>query len=166
MRTKFTYDFTKKAIVGTKASIKRANAGKNPEYAELCEKLAEHPDFVVIEKVIKTKATKKTYNNLTLKKMEDYIETQADAESKLIEFRAVQKVAEARGAKYPLTKKWFLATYPEYKGNCITADQTEALIEAEAEALAKAEASLAKFDLTEEDILDEDFDEAELDVVA
>ena len=61
MNTKFTYDFTKKAIVGTKASIKRANAGKNPEYSELCAKLAENPDFAVIEKVIKSNPTKKTY---------------------------------------------------------------------------------------------------------
>ena len=161
MNTKFTYDFTKKAIVGTKASIKRANAGKNPEYSELCAKLAEHPDFAVIEKVIKSNPTKKTYNRLTIKKMEDYIGTQPDSENKLIEFEAVQKVAEARGAKYPLSKKWFLTNYPEFKENEISAEQTKALIEAEA--LAKAEAAIANIALDDADLLDEEeFDETEM----
>ena len=161
MNTKFTYDFTKKAIVGTKASIKRANAGKNPEYSELCAKLAEHPDFAVIEKVIKSNPTKKTYNRLTIKKMEDYISTQPDSENKLIEFKAVQKVAEARGAKYPLSKKWFLTNYPEFKENEIYAEQTKALIEAEA--LAKAEAAIANIALDDADLLDEEeFDETEM----
>lgn len=161
MNTKFTYDFTKKAIVGTKASIKRANAGKNPEYSELCAKLAEHPDFAVIEKVIKSNPTKKTYNRLTIKKMEDYIGTQPDSENKLIEFKAVQKVAEARGAKYPLSKKWFLTNYPEFKENEISTEQTKALIEAEA--LAKAEAAIANIALDDADLLDEEeFDETEM----
>ena len=161
MNTKFTYDFTKKAIVGTKASIKRANAGKNPEYSELCAKLAEHPDFAVIEKVIKSNPTKKTYNRLTITKMEDYIGTQPDSENKLIEFKAVQKVAEARGAKYPLSKKWFLTNYPEFKENEISTEQTKALIEAEA--LAKAEAAIANIALDDADLLDEEeFDETEM----
>ena len=161
MNTKFTYDFTKKAIVGTKASIKRANAGKNPEYSELCAKLAEHPDFAVIEKVIKSNPTKKTYNRLTIKKMEDYIGTQPDSENKLIEFKAVQKVAEARGAKYPLSKKWFLTNYPEFKENEISTEQTKALIEAEA--LAKAEAAIANIALDDADLLDEEeFDKTEM----
>ena len=154
MKTKFTYDFTKKAIVGTKTSIARANKGLNPEYAELTQKLTEHPDFIVIEKVINSNPTKKTYNKLTIQKMEDYIETQPDAENKLIEFKAIQKVAEARGAKYPLSKKWFLATYPEFKENEISAEQTKTLIEAEA--LKKATAALANLTLDEEDLLDED----------
>ena len=154
MKTKFNYDFTKKAIVGTKASISRANKGLNPEYAELTSKLAEHPDFIVIEKVINTNENKKTYNNLTIKKMKEYIQTQADAENKLLEFEAVQKVAEARGAKYPLTKKWFLATYPEFKENVISADQTKALINADA--LKKANDALANLTLSDEDLLEEE----------
>ena len=73
MTTHFTYNFVEKTIVGTKASINRANACKEPEYSELCAKMAEHPDFKVEIKVINTKKDKKTYSNLTIKKMEDYI---------------------------------------------------------------------------------------------
>ena len=104
---------------------------------------------------------KKAYNRLTIKKMEDYIGTQPDSENKLIEFKAVQKVAEARGAKYPLSKKWFLTNYPEFKENEISAEQTKALIEAEA--LAKAEAAIANIALDDADLLDEEeFDETEM----
>lgn len=49
MNARFTYDFTKKAIVGTKTSIRKANAGLNPEYEQLSNMLKEHPDFIVIE---------------------------------------------------------------------------------------------------------------------
>ena len=93
--------------------------------------------------------------------MEDYIGTQPDSENKLIEFKAVQKVAEARGAKYPLSKKWFLTNYPEFKENEISAEQTKALIEAEA--LAKAEAVIANIALDGANLLDkEEFDETEM----
>ena len=128
MKTKFNYDFANKAIVGTKSSIARANKGLNPEYAELTAKLEKHPDFVVKEKVINSNPTKKTYSKLTLQRMYDYISLLPNSEEKLTEFNAIQKVAEARGAKYPLTKKWFLATYPEFKENEIIELQTTNLI--------------------------------------
>ena len=151
MNKHFTYNFVAKTIVGSKASIKKANAGKNPEYTELTSMLAEHPDFNVVEKVIQKKENKKTYSKLTFDKMKEYIETQADSENKLIEFEAVQKIAAAKGAKYPLTKKWFLSTYPEFSENEIISSQTETLIAA---ALEKAEKKLASLELTEEDLLE------------
>ena len=60
--------------------------------------------------------------------MKDYISLFSNREERLAEFEAVMQVAEARGAKYPLTKKWFLATYPEFKENEIIEAQTENLI--------------------------------------
>lgn len=119
MKTRFTYNFIEKAIIGSKAAIERANKGKNPEYTELSGMLAAHPDFTVKVKDIQKKEGKKTYRKLTFDRMEEYIKTQfADEKTlntKLIEFKAIQKVAEAKGAKYPLTKKWFLNTYTEFK---------------------------------------------------
>ena len=50
-------------------------------------------------------------------------------------FEKVQEIAEAKGAKYPLTKKWFLKTYPEYKEN-------EASVMEEKKAMEQAEAEL------------------------
>ena len=128
MNRHFTYNFVAKTIVGSKRSIERANKGLSPEYKELTQMLEEHPTFNVVEKVISRKADKKTYGKLTFKRMESYILLLSNSEEKLIEFEAVKKVAEARGAKYPLTKKWFLATYPEYKENEIIEEQTARLI--------------------------------------
>ena len=146
MNAIFTYNFVNKTIVGTKSAINRANMGKNPEYNVLCEMLAAHPDFTVAEKQIKQNTHKKKYNGLTLPRMKEYIKTQPDSKSRLIEFEAIQKVAEAKGAKYPLTKKWFLATFPEFREN----EVSDAEISAETEALAKATETLAALEIGEE----------------
>lgn len=150
MKTRFTYNFIEKAIIGSKAAIERANKGKNPEYAELSGMLVAHPDFTVRVKDIRKKEGKKTYSKLTFGRMEDYISTQfADEETlaaKLNEFKAIQKVAEAKGAKYPLTKKWFLAAYPSFKENEVSeqesAEQEKALATEAEKLLADAAAQL------------------------
>ena len=142
MKTRFSYSFTEKAIIGSKAAIERANKGKNPEYAELSGMLAAHPDFTVRVKDIQKKEGKKTYSKLTFDRMEEYIRTQFADENtlaaKIDEFKAIQKVAEAKGAKYPLTKKWFLNTYKEFKENEVSekeSSEKEKALAAEAEKL-------------------------------
>lgn len=116
MNAIFTYNFVNKTIVGTKSAINRANMGKNPEYATLCEMLAAHPDFAVVEKQIKRNPDKKKYNGLTLDTMRAYIATQPDSEKHKAEFEGLLLIAKTRGAMYPLAKKWFLENYPEFKG--------------------------------------------------
>ena len=127
MKKHFSYNFTNKTLVGSKTSIARANKGLNPEYFELCTLLNEHPDFTVVEKLINKKANPKRYSDLSFKRMHDYISLFSNSKERLEEFYAVLSIAEARGAKYPLTKKWFLATYPEYKENTISEEQTSSL---------------------------------------
>ena len=119
MNKKFNYNFVEKTIVGSNAAIQRANRGLNPEFKELTDMLAQHPDFTVTAKIIEKKEGKKTYRALTIERMAVYISLQADSDAKMVEFNTIQKVAETKGAKYPLTKKWFLEKYPEYKDNCI-----------------------------------------------
>ena len=109
----------------------------------LCEMLADHPDFTVAEKQINHKADKKKYNGLTLPRMEAYIKTQPNSEKRLIEFAAIQKVAKAKGALYPLTKKWFLATFPEFKENNVSKTEISAEVAVGEDDLAKAAATLA-----------------------
>ena len=143
MNAIFTYNFVNKTIVGTKSAINRANMGKNPEYTTLCEMLADHPDFTVAEKQIKHNPDKKKYNGLTLPRMKEYIETQPKSEERLREFAAIQKVAAAKGAKYPLTKKWFLATFPEFKENNVSEAEISAEVAVGEDDLTKAAAKLA-----------------------
>ena len=126
MNKKFNYNFATKEIVGSKAAIAKANKGIEPEYSELTRMMKAQPSFTVVEKAINKKENKKTYHALTFKRMAEYISLQTDSSAKMIEFEAIQKVAEAKGAKYPLTKKWFLAKYPEYKENSVSNSEAEA----------------------------------------
>lgn len=150
MNAIFTYNFINKTIVGTKSAINRANKGMKPEYGMLCEMLAEHPDFTVAEKQINHKADKKKYNGLTLPRMKEYIETQPNSKERLIEFAAIQKVAKAKGALYPLTKKWFLATFPEFKENNVSKAEISAKVADGEDDTAKAAAKLATLENADE----------------
>ena len=146
MRKHFNYNFEEKAIIGSKAAINRANKGLNPEFRELSKMLAEHPEYSVQEKVINQKKDKQTYSNLTFDRMKEFISTKEDSKQRLLEFEAVKAVAAAKGAKYPLTKKWFLNTYPSFKENEVSEKESaekEKALTAEAEkALSDAAAQL------------------------
>ena len=78
---RFTIDFFKQTIIGTKASFAKAGKGFGPEYEELTAKMAAHPTFTLTVKEQKHKATsaKKTYEGMDFKFMEDYIATFEDA---------------------------------------------------------------------------------------
>ena len=112
---KFTVDFAAKEIKCSKKAYERACKGMEPEYTELCELVKRHPIFNVKVKTASETATKNMYRNLTFPKMREYIKTQPNSEENLAEMEMVIEIAEAKNAKYPLTKKWFLAKFPEYK---------------------------------------------------
>ena len=71
---RFTLNFFDKTITGTKASFNKANKGFGPEYEELTAKMAAHPDFElrVKEQKVKTTKSKRTYEGMDYKFMEDY----------------------------------------------------------------------------------------------
>lgn len=121
MKTIFTLNFVNKSIVGTKSAITRANKCLEPEYSELCALLEKHPNFKVEVKKIEQKKDKKTYTGLTFDVMKTYISTLEDSDKKLVEFEKVMKVAAAQGAKYPVTKKWFLEKYTDFDFSKVTA---------------------------------------------
>ena len=123
-------DMIAQTITITKAYYKRACTYGTSEYYEFRTIMSENAGFSVEFKVIE----KKTYKDLTFERMAEYIKTQPNSEKQLIAFAAVQKIAEKKGSKYPLTKKWFLKNYPEYKENEVSAAETaalEAMLEAE-----------------------------------
>ena len=115
---RFTLDFFKKTITGTKASFNQANKGFGPVYEELTAKMAAHPDFELRGKEQKAKTTKskRTYEGMDFKFMEDYIATFEDA-SMVKAYEAVKQMAKDCGTKsYPLVKKWFLAKFSDMEG--------------------------------------------------
>ena len=136
-KNNFSINYTKKTIEGTKTALKKAGVLDSPEYNELCELMNRFPNYKVREVSPKKKEGKKTYGGLTIQTMKDYITLQPNSETMLKKFEAVQRVAKAKGALYPLTKKWFFAAYPEYKKNSISETESDNAAAAEAARLEK-----------------------------
>ena len=84
---RFTINFAKKEITGSKASFKKAGKGFGPEYEELTKKMADHPTFALVEIEPKKRSNKKkeTYEGLNEDFMRNYIRTKADSEKYLAE---------------------------------------------------------------------------------
>jgi hypothetical protein len=51
-----------------------------------------------------------------------------------MEFESVKTVAETKGAAYPLTKKWFLSTYPKFKENNVSEEEWKTIFSQSVEA--------------------------------
>ena len=155
---RFTLDFFKKTITGTKASFNKANKGFGPEYEELTSKMAAHPDFTLVVKEQKAKTTKakRTYEGMDYKFMEDYIATFED-ETMVKAYKAVKQMAEDCGTKaYPLTKKWFLGKFSDMEG---IFDMDAAKKDIADFRIAKAQASILEV-VSEAAVEEQDEDEA------
>ena len=138
MKTNITTNAIESTITVSKAFYKKASVYGSAEYAELHSALRDNPTFTIIFKVIE----KKTYKALTFDRMRDYINTQPNSDAMLVKFDAVMRVAKAKNSLYPLTKKWFLNTFPSYKADEIADGETADLVK-------KAEAKAAEEKLAE-----------------
>lgn len=129
----FTLNHIDNTIEGTKTALKKAGILDTPEFKELYELMNRFPNYKISVKTPKKNEKKKTYKKLTIEAMEKYIiKTQPDSETAMKKFKAVQRVAKAKGALYPLTKKWFLNEYPDYKVNSVSEDEAKAAEDLEA----------------------------------
>lgn len=117
LKSHIAVDFFTKSLTLTKTFYKKACKVGSPEYQELRLALSENPTFTI--KLIGNDA-KRTYGKLTISRMKEYIATQSNSEENLKTLERVMKIAEAKGAKYPLTKKWFLDTFKKYKENAVS----------------------------------------------
>ena len=134
-----TVNMENRALTVSKAFYKRASVYGSTEYEQLKRAMDENQGFKVEIK----SGERKTYIALTFKRMAEYIKTQPNSENRMREFEAVKKIAEAKGSKYPLTKKWFLFTYPEYKKNEVSEIEAASMIAEAAEKPALAESDAA-----------------------
>ena len=138
MKTNIGIDHDANTMSVSNTFYKKACLFGTPEYYELRQAMIENPEMKIAFKSIR----KKTYNGLTFTVMKSYIETQPNNEKQLKVFEAVKRIAEMKGSKYPLTKKWFLNAYPEYKENEVKENETEKLVadsDDEIESLANAQ---------------------------
>lgn len=141
----FTIDHIEGKIFCSKTALKKASVFNSEEYKMLNKIMKANPSYTVVEKDIKKNASKKSYKGLSFDRMKDYIETQPNAEKNLIKFEYVKKMAKTKGAQYPLTKKWFLKSFPNFKENDVEKDlqktfDAKEIAEINAEAIAELEA--------------------------
>ena len=135
-KANITIDHVTRTLSVSKAYNKKASVFGSLEYHELRRAIDENPGYNIVIKTVK----KNSYHGLSFSRMEEYIKTQPDSETRLIEFETVKEIAKAKGSQYPLTKKWFLLTYSEYKESNVSEDETAAKV---AEARAEAERKIA-----------------------
>ena len=129
-------DLFANTLTVSKSFYKKASVCGSTEYYELRKAMVENPECKIVFKTIE----KKTYNGLTFAVMKAYIESQSNSEKQLKVFEAVKRIAEMKGSKYPLTKKWFLNTYPDFKESAVKENETKTLVsddEIEAQAIAE-----------------------------
>ena len=119
-KTHIKVDFENETLNMTKSFYNKARRIGSPEYKELREAMKENDGYSI---EILSNENKKTYRSLTFDRMRDYIKTQPNSAENLATLDRVIAVAEAKGAKYPATKKWFLETFPEYKESEVMAKE-------------------------------------------
>ena len=114
---RFTINFVKKTITGTKASFDKAGKGEGTIYEELAAKMAAHPRFKLVIKEQKKRSTKskETYDGLNFDLMEKFIAIQPNATSLMKGYEGARKMAKEIGSSvYPFTKKWFLGQFKNF----------------------------------------------------
>lgn len=107
-----------KEILISKSFQKATMNPYSDEYRELADVMAAHPNYKIVQRVIKTNPRKETYEGLTYEYMRDYIILSATPEEELAavaEFDEMILISKchARALRYPTIKRWFLAKFPE-----------------------------------------------------
>ncbi len=120
MKNTLKLDHSKRTIVMDRTFAKFATNTMSPEYAHLQSVRQDYPEYTVVMRHIKRKATKECYRGLNYEYMEDYIKTHGSKEesaANLAEYKELKLISKCHSAsrRYPTIKKWFLEKYPEVK---------------------------------------------------
>ncbi len=107
----------------------KARKPESPEYRVLTELLNCIRISALSKRKSRRSPERRPTKGLTFQTMLDYIRTQTNSEDKIKAYNAVRRIAKVKGCEYPLTKKWFLKAYPDYKETDITAQEIGALLQ-------------------------------------
>lgn len=114
MKNGYKIDFVSGTISVTKAFMKEAETYGTKAYKKLMEIKADLPDMRIVAPKPNRKGKKR--DNLTYANMITFINCQNNAEILIKEFEQVKELASGQGGNaYQNVKKWFLATFPNYK---------------------------------------------------
>ena len=83
------------------------------EYTLLQMAKADHPQYEVVLRHIKTNPEKQIYKNMTYEYMREYISKHPHAEERMVEFEEKTLRARCHVETYGKVKKWFLEAYPD-----------------------------------------------------
>lgn len=141
---RFSVDFIGKKISGTKASFDKAKRGSGPIYEELARKVANHPDFSLVE-ILPKKPTKvkETYKGMDIPWMLNYIEMTGDKAFQDKINKVVQFAKNGKKKPYPLAKKYFLKHFTDNNG-VVSFDYDEAKAKVEEYLVNKTKLNQAK----------------------
>ena len=151
MKNTLRFDHDARCIVMDRTFYKNSSNIRFAEYDMLQRARQDYPTYTPVIKRIKRNPNKETYRGLTYAYMERYIESHANAEAIMAEYRELRLISECHGKarRYPAIKRWFLKMYPEVENFGIE----EFDIEAATETGTKYEAVMAplvKSNMTEE----------------
>lgn len=114
MKNGYKINFASKTITVTKAFMKQAETYNSTAYQTLMTLKLDLPDMRIVAPKPTRKGRKR--DNLTYANMITFINCQNNAEILLKEFEKVKELASGQGGNaYQNVKKWFLATFPNYK---------------------------------------------------
>ena len=115
MKNTLRFDHDARCIVMDRTFYKNSSNIRFEEYAMLQRARQDYPTYTPVIKRIKRNPNKETYKGLTYAYMERYIETHANTEAIMAEYREKRLISECHGKarRYPAIKKWFLKQYPE-----------------------------------------------------
>lgn len=114
MKNGYKIDFASGTISVTKAFMKEAETYGTRAYKKLMEIKADLPEMRIVAPKTNRKGRKR--DNLTYANMITFINCQNNAEILLKEFEKVKELASGQGGNaYQNVKRWFLATFPNYK---------------------------------------------------
>ena len=115
MKNTLRFDHDARCIVMDRTFYKNSSNIRFEEYSMLQRARQDYPTYTPVIKRIKRNPDKETYRGLTYAYMERYIESHANAEASMAEYRELRLISEChcKARRYPKIKKWFLEKYPE-----------------------------------------------------
>lgn len=115
MKNTLRFDHDARCIVMDRTFYKNSSNIRFEEYTMLQRARQDYPTYTPVIKRIKRNPNKETYRGLTYAYMERYIESHANAEAIMAEYRELRLISEChcKARRYPAIKKWFLKQYPE-----------------------------------------------------
>ena len=115
MKNTLRFDHDARCIVMDRTFYKNSSNIRFEEYNMLQRARQDYPTYTPVIKRIKRNPNKETYRGLTYAYMERYIESHANAEAIMEEYKELRLISEChcKARRYPKIKHWFLKKYPE-----------------------------------------------------